>query len=72
MMKQVRRRVYAAEQGADTQLEDKIKDVEDDFDFLISGLEALNRYGDRRSAIEIVDRLSQAIMSLESELGDKL
>lgn len=70
-MKRVRRRITAAEE-IDNGLSEAIKDLEDDFSYLISGIEKLSRSGANKSneGLALVETISASIQSFISQVAD--
>lgn len=70
-MKRVLRSVTAAEE-VDNGLHDAIKDLEDDFSYLISGIEKLSRSGANKSneGLALVENISASIQSFLSQVAD--
>lgn len=73
-MKSYRRYIRSAADVEDTRLKDAIDEVEDDFDYAISGLEKLGR-GDKQSyeaALSIVQGLSNALAQVIDRIADEI
>lgn len=67
------RRIYAAE-GEDSQVSDMISDLKDDFDFILSGLERLERQGanGKNDAMMIGENLNLSLQQHVNDLASKL
>lgn len=67
------KRVYAAE-DKDSQVSDMISDLKDDFDFILSGLDRLDRQGanGRNDAMMLGENLSSSLEQHINELSSRL
>lgn len=70
-MKRVLKSVTAAE-NVDNGLDDAIKNLENDFEYLISGIEKLSRSGVNKSnqGLAIVENVSSSIQEFISQVAD--
>lgn len=61
-------------EGDDSKLVIAIDDLKDDFDFIVSGLEKLDRSGaeDSNNGLVIAERLQSVFQDVISEIGDSL
>lgn len=69
----MKRQIIAAE-GEDTRLEDMMDVLEDDFDYIISGLDKLNRDGreSRADGISVAQELHESLDAIISRIADIL
>ena len=67
-------RVTAAEAPKDSKLSEMLNSLEDDFDYLIAGLEKLDRTGATESneGLIIAEKFSAALQSAISAISDKM
>lgn len=67
------RRIYAAE-GEDSQVSDMISGLKEDFDFILSGLERLERQGanGKNDAMMIGENLNSSLQQHVNDLASKL
>lgn len=68
------RKVTAADESGNSKLQDMMDNLKEDFDYIISGLEKLDRTGASESndGLIIAEGLSDALQSVVSEIADKL
>lgn len=68
------RKVTAAEDSGNSKLRESIDSLKEDFDFIISGLEKLDRTGASESndGLIIAEGLADTFQSIVSEIADKL
>jgi len=64
--------IRAAEEKEDTRLADIIDQLEDDFDYIIGGLEKLDRDGgeSRQSGIQVAMEIGNQLNSITSQIAD--
>lgn len=64
--------IKAADENADTRLDDALSDLKDDFDYAVSGLEKLGRDGANasNSALAIAETLSNNIQSTLDQIAN--
>ncbi|MCM1226407.1 MAG: hypothetical protein NC320_03150 [Clostridium sp.] len=67
----MKRYIHAAS-DSDSVLDDKIDDIEADFDYIIDGLEKLTRMGFEKDAVRIADELSEALSPIEMSISDMI
>lgn len=69
----MKRRIIAAEdKPGKTTLEDLLDRIDEDFDFVISGIEKLDRDGSGTDAISIASSLSESLQSAVAQLTSKM
>ncbi len=68
----MKRYISSAEKSEDTRLADMIDQLEDDFDYIISGLEKLDRSGHeiRESGIELANVIGEQLNTITSQIAD--
>lgn len=70
----MRKSITAANDTGDSKLQEMIDSLKDDFDFILSGLEKLDRMGASESndGLIIAEGLSDSFQAVVSEIADKL
>lgn len=69
----MKRRIYSADnKEGKTTLEDLLDKIDEDFDFVIAGIEKLDRDGSGTDAISIASNLSESLQSAVSQLTSKM
>lgn len=68
------KRIIAASGDEDTQLQDAISNLKDDFDYAVDGLERLSRQGanGRNDAMMIAENISQLINQQIADIASKV
>lgn len=68
------KRIIAAAEGGEDQLNDTISNLKDDFDYAIDGLERLARQGanGRNDALMIGEDLSASLQSIINQIADNV
>lgn len=68
----MKRMITSADATEDTRLADIIDQLEDDFDYIISGLEKLDRDGRdaRESGISVAMQLGEQLNSITAQIAD--
>lgn len=67
----MKRRIIAANDG-DSKLQDMISDLKDDFDYILSGIERLDRTGSSGEALTLAEDMSSQFRMLVSDIADKI
>ena len=67
----MKRRIIAATEG-DSKLQDMISDLKDDFDYILSGIERLDRTGSSGEALTLAEDMSSQFRMLVSDIADKI
>lgn len=67
----MKRRIIAANEG-DSKLQDMVSDLKDDFDYILSGIERLDRTGSSGEALTLAEDMSSQFRMLVSEIADKI
>lgn len=69
----MKRRIFSADnKEGKTTLEDLLDKIDDDFDFVIAGIEKLDRDGSGTDAISIASSLSDSLQAAVSQLTSKM
>lgn len=68
----MKRIIRCAETSKEDQLNDKIADIKDDFDFVLAGVDKLIRLGNLQDAETSIDSLSTDLQSIITSLAGKL
>lgn len=73
-MKRVRRNITAAETSENSKLADMMSSLKDDFDYILSGFEKLDRTGATESneGLVIAEGLSDTLQDVISQISDIL
>lgn len=73
-MKKMYRAVTAADSGESSKLADMIGQLEDDFDYIISGFEKLDRTGATESneGLVIAEGLADTFQNVISQISDRM
>ena len=67
----MKRRIIAANDG-DSKLQAMISDLKDDFDYILSGIERLDRTGSSGEALTLAEDMSSQFRMLVSDIADKI
>lgn len=67
----MKRRIIAADEG-DSKLKDMISDIKDDFDYILSGIERLDRTGSSGDALTLAETISNQFHTLVMDIADKI
>lgn len=72
-MKRFKRTITAADENPQSEaLHDMISGLEDDFDYIISGLEKLDRSGESGMATGLASRLAELLDDVTIEIADTI
>ena len=68
----MKKQIIAAKENEDTRLEDMLDVLEDDFDYILSGLDKLNREGreSREEGISIAQQLHESLDAITVQIAD--
>ena len=68
----MKRLILAASDDLETQFSDSLKTLNDDFDYIISGLEMLSRSGNFSTAQDIVSQISSSLTSFIEDIANNV
>lgn len=70
----MKRAIRAADTAEDTRLDDAVSDLEDDFDYILSGLDKLGRSGATgiNDGLVIAEKLQSTLQAVIKQIADKL